>query len=127
LVITTEIHLLNKNQLEAFIYSKEYDSLEHIPITRHRAIFQVNNPRAGDEDILLILALEESRLAGYLGVIPDYLYNQDQSHKVGWLSCNWGNSDYRGKALLNNCWTRHSAHGLINCRQLILPPSPETL
>jgi len=82
-----QIRQLNKAQLLTFIYSEEYKNLTFIPITKHRAISHIHNPRADDDDIILFLAYENEELVGYLGVLADKIYYQNSPIKCGWLSC----------------------------------------
>lgn len=60
-----------------------------VPITRHRALSQINNPRAADDDVLLMTAVEDGDLVAYLGVVPDILFVEGMERKFGWLSCWW--------------------------------------
>jgi GNAT superfamily N-acetyltransferase len=91
---------LNSKGLSEYISSKEYEELNIIPITKHRAISHINNPRLNETDILLILAMEDNKLAGYLGILPDYIYNtRQEAIKCGWLSCFWVNPLKRGQGI----------------------------
>ncbi len=90
-----DIVKLNKTQLASFIESDEYKSMEVLPISYHRAISHINNPRSFNDDVLLILAYEEKHLLGYLGVLPDDINNIH----VGWLSCIWVSPMARGKGI----------------------------
>ena len=84
-----EIRLLNKQLLSEFINSREYQKLKHLPISKHRAISHIKNPRANDTDILLLLAFQNKQLVGYLGVLPEQIINNNKVEKWGWLSCLW--------------------------------------
>ncbi|NSW44878.1 MAG: GNAT family N-acetyltransferase [Bacteroidales bacterium] len=90
-----ELKTLNKNQLLNFINSEAYLQMPILPISRHRAISHINNPRAFDDDILLIIAYEGSQMLGYLGILPDTVQNLH----VGWLSCIWVSPLARGKGI----------------------------
>jgi GNAT superfamily N-acetyltransferase len=95
-----EFKILNKEELENFIDSKEYFSLKTIPITKHRAISHIKNPRVDQDDKLLILAYMENDIVGYLGVLPDRLFvSNEKSYKCGWLSGFWVDSSLRGKGI----------------------------
>lgn len=94
-----EIRLLNKQLLSEFINSREYQKLKHLPISKHRAISHINNPRANDTDILLLLALQNKQLVGYLGVLPEQIINNNKVEKWGWLSCLWIDENQRGKKI----------------------------
>ncbi len=94
-----EIRQLNKKSLRDFIYSEEYCNLEYIPITRHRALSHIENPRAGEDDTLLLLAYADEQLVGYLGVLPDAIYHKDSVEACGWLSCLWVDIRFRGRQI----------------------------
>jgi GNAT superfamily N-acetyltransferase len=87
-------------QLIAFIQSPQYLQSEVVPISPQRARSQANNPKAAPEDIALILAYDETQiLRGYLGILPDELQNQEESTKIGWLSCIWVDDKSRGQGI----------------------------
>ncbi len=94
-----EIKTLNKKELEDFITSKKYESYDFLPISRHRALSQIKNPDASEHDILLILAFENDRLAGYLGCVPDFLKTENQKIKYAWLSTIFVSEKFRGKKI----------------------------
>ncbi len=96
------IHIskLNRDELQTLIQSPEYQDLPFLPISAHRAISHIHNPRADRDDILLLLAYAEERLVGYLGVLADWIFDlQGQKSKCGWLSCMWIDASQRGKGI----------------------------
>jgi GNAT superfamily N-acetyltransferase len=102
------IRTLNRVQLLAFVQDSAFENLPFIPISRHRAQSHIANPRAEENDVLLLLAYDNEALVGYLGVLPDRMYQGNQSEKCGWLSCLWVSEEHRGKRiaqqLLNKCF-----------------------
>ena len=71
-----------------------------IPISTHRAISHIHNPRADNEDILMIIAYENEIMIGYLGVLADRIYTiKGERLKCGWLSCMWVDPTLRGKGI----------------------------
>jgi hypothetical protein len=90
-----ETRTYTKNELKEFIRSGFFNNLDKIPISKLRALSQVNNPRASENDILLVVQYDENRLAGYLGVLPDYLFGNGQKEKIGWLTCFWIDEKYK--------------------------------
>jgi len=90
-----EIKTFNKNQLLKFIHSDDFNLMPILPISKHRAISHIHNPRVFDDDILLLIAYEENNMLGYLGVLPDTL----QHIHVGWLSCIWVSPLARGNGI----------------------------
>ena len=89
----------NKKDLEELVRSEEYKSYDFLPITKHRALSQIKNPHASEHDILLTLAFEDHRLAGYLGTFPDELRIGNQPLKYAWLSTLFVNENFRGKRI----------------------------
>src|SRR4030042_1368284 len=109
-----EIRRLNKKDLKQFIDSDEFHSMPVIPITKHRALSHLFNPRASDDDLLLLLALEDNRMVGYLGILADFLYDRDTVYKVGWLSASWVDPSMRRKGIAGkllhealDAWNNH--------------------
>ena len=91
---------LNKQALKEFITSGIMETMPFWPITPHRALSQIENPRVSDEDFLLFLAYEGEEMVGYLGVLPDWIYLKNKNRrKCGWLSCMWINPLFRGKGI----------------------------
>lgn len=90
-----EIRRLSKKELKKFVDSDEFHSMPVIPITKHRALSHLSNPRASDDDVLLLLALEDNRMVGYLGILADFLYDRAAVYKAGWLSASWVDSSVR--------------------------------
>jgi GNAT superfamily N-acetyltransferase len=104
-----EIRTLDKAQLETYIRSDEYKNAPFLPISWHRALSHIKNPRAGSADVLLLLAYEENILLGYLGALPDYLFDANGRYETcAWLSCMWIDERHRGKKiaqqLLQKCF-----------------------
>ncbi len=93
------IEALNRKQLQDYIDSPDFGEGEFIPISYHRAISQIKNPRAANDDILLLLAYNGEQLAGYLGILPDYLFIADKQIKIAWLSCIYVDKNHRGKKI----------------------------
>jgi hypothetical protein len=93
-------------ELKDFIESDNFNNLITIPISIHRAISQINNPRASDTDILLVVEFDDNKVVGYLGVLPDYIFYEDRKEKIGWLSCFWTDEKYRSKDVAANLFLR---------------------
>ena len=73
-----------------------------LPITPYRAYSHIKNPRAHDNDICLIVAVDNQKVNGYIGILPDNIFINDQKEKVGVLSSWWVNeqSKWLGGLLL---------------------------
>ena len=95
-----DFKILNKEGLEKFINSKEYLNLKTLPISKHRAISHIKNPRADKDDILLVLAYSGKDIVGYQGILPDILFlSNGKSYRCGWLSGIWVDPVFRGKGI----------------------------
>ena len=77
-----ETKTFNKAELQEFINSPSFNELINIPISRRRAISQIHNPRAEDEDILLVAAFDGNKTVGYLGILPDFVIQGNTKEKV---------------------------------------------
>ena len=94
------LQLLRRLDLLDFIHSPAYQHWPVLPISRHRALSHVANPRTQDDDVLLLLAMEEGEMVGYLGVLPDEIFNGGgQPMRVGWMSCIWTHPRMRGRGI----------------------------
>jgi hypothetical protein len=80
--------------------------LQNIPISKHRAVSQINNPRADENDILLVATYDGKKLVGYLGILPDYIFHEGKTEKAGWLTCFWVDNNYKSKNVAANLFLR---------------------
>lgn len=110
------IHLktLNKKELENFVSSGDFQKHDFFPITAHRATSQIRNLKANNDQILLILAFDDDKLAGYLGCLPDYFEINDEKIRYAWLSTLFISDKFRGKkiaqALLNKAFEEYTGN-----------------
>jgi GNAT superfamily N-acetyltransferase len=120
-----ELKLLDKKGLETYINSEEFQELKIVPISRHRAISHIHNPRCDDADILLILAVEDHQLAGYLGIMPEMIFPAGRPPvKCGWLTCLWVDPLNRGQGIAVQLLRK--AHELWNNNILLADYVPQT-
>lgn len=89
----------NRRELEDFVLSGKFKTFDFLPITKHRALSQINNPIAGESDILLTLAFSGEKLAGYLGTFPDELMINNKPLKFAWLSTLYIDKNFRGQRI----------------------------
>lgn len=112
-----EIRTLTPAQLKAFIQTDEFKTMPVVPISTHRALSHIANPRVEADDVIMIMAYEEGRMVGYLGVLADWIHNTTGSYKCGWLSCMWVDPTLRGKGiakqLLATAFTNWNNHILV--------------
>ncbi|MCP4441605.1 MAG: GNAT family N-acetyltransferase [Aureispira sp.] len=94
------IREIRHKELQGYIDSKEYQESKYIPISQHRAVSHIHNPRAEAEDLVLVLVYDDTEeMVGYLGVFPDELHFRVGIERAGWLSCMWVNPKMRGKGI----------------------------
>lgn len=90
-------------QLPSYLQSDDYRRSKHIAISKQRALSHGRNPRAREDDVVLVLVYEttgaEDELVAYLGVFADDLQFKTGVRHVGWLSCMWVNPKMRGKGI----------------------------
>lgn len=94
-----ELKTYNRSQLQEFVESGNFCKFDFLPITKHRALSQIKNPKAEEHDVLLTLAFEEGKLAGYLGSLPDFFIIEDEKIKFAWLSTLYVSEKFRGKKI----------------------------
>lgn len=75
--------------LKMALASKDFWRTDPLPITRHRAASHIHNPRAEENDIVLLVCFDNGRIVGYLGILPDRIYLADAPFKLGWLTGWW--------------------------------------
>jgi predicted N-acetyltransferase YhbS len=96
------IKQLNAAQIEEFIHSEDFKNSEVIPISTHRAISHIHNPRLKPDDKIMFLAYMDTKLVGYLGVLSDRIFVNDEEIHAGWLSSIWVDTKVRGKGIALN-------------------------
>jgi hypothetical protein len=120
-----ETRTYNRRELSDFISSEAFSSLEDIPISKHRAVSQINNPRASGDDVLLVVQFDGEKMVGYLGILPDRMYKGDEPVKMAWLTSFWIHEDYRGKRIKSILFDK--ATGLWDQKVLITNLIPWTV
>ena len=97
-----EITFYTPATIRDFVSTERFSLLRRIPVTPQRAVSHSGNPRATENDRILFVAWENNEVAGYLGVLPDFVYESNSAVRVAWLSCFWIDPAFRG----NNLSTR---------------------
>ncbi|MCX6252005.1 MAG: GNAT family N-acetyltransferase [Bacteroidetes bacterium] len=92
-----EIRSYTKDTIGELLLSPGFTWWKNIPITKHRALSQIHNPRISSTDKILFVAFDGDEVAGYLGVLGDLIFMDDMPLRVGWLSCFYVDPVYRGK------------------------------
>jgi len=89
-----EIKAFTVAELKAALASEAFWLSDPLPITKHRALSYCRNPRAAEDDPVLLVAYREGRIIGYLGILPDKIFVGDEGHKLGWLTSWWVDPAY---------------------------------
>jgi len=92
-----ELKTFNRKELEELISSGSFQHYDFLPVTRHRAESQIRNPKASDEQTLLILAFYNDKLAGYAGCFPDSIITGEKVISYAWLSTLYVHPEFRKK------------------------------
>ncbi|WKS94325.1 GNAT family N-acetyltransferase [Riemerella columbina] len=94
-----ELKIYRKKELADFVASEAFERLPFSPISYHRAWSHAHNPRAKEDDVVLIVVYIQQQLAGYLGILPDDWCVDGKNYHLGWLSTILIHPDYRGKKI----------------------------
>lgn len=89
----------NSTKLEEYVNSDEFNSLENIPISTHRALSYFKNPRLDQKDNLLFIGVKDGNIVGYRTVLPDFLVKGNEKIKFAWFSGNWVHPKYRRQGI----------------------------
>jgi len=69
-----EIEYLTIQDLKKELQKSVFFEGQHIlPITKHRALSHVNNPRAEAHDVVLLLAKKQHQICGYIGMTHKFI------------------------------------------------------
>ena len=84
-----EIKALTVADLKTALSSENFWHTEILPITKHRALSHIHNPRADTDDLVLWVAYQDKRVIGYLGILPDEIFVKNAVTRFGWLTGWW--------------------------------------
>ncbi len=79
------IERYNAGRLGEFIESPGFREMPHIPVSYHRGVSWLHNPRMDPSDCLMYTAHDGDKMIAYRCILPDRLGNL----RFGWLSGNW--------------------------------------
>jgi len=107
-----EIRKLTMDGLKSLLLSEEVSGWTSLPISPLRLASQAKNPLLRGDDIVMVLAIENNDLAGYMGALPDQmLVGKGKEEHLAWASCIWTAPAERGKGLAKiltetmvQCW-----------------------
>lgn len=87
------------DDLREKLHQGDFWSSDILPITKHRALSHIHNPRAESDDVVLFVCYNNDHIIGYFGVLPDKIYLHDVEYKIAWGSTIWVDPQHRGKRI----------------------------
>ena len=84
-----EIKAFTVADLKTALVTEDFWRTKTLPISKHRALSYSRNPRAEEDDPVLLVAYQDNRVVGYLGILPDKIFVNDAVYKMGWLTSWW--------------------------------------
>jgi len=84
-----EIKKYTVTDLKSELVSEDFWQTQTLPVTKHRALSYSRNPRANQDDPVLLVAYQDTQVIGYLGILPDIIFADDVGYKLGWLTGWW--------------------------------------
>jgi hypothetical protein len=94
-----DIKAFTISDLKAALSAEDFWHTRTLPITRHRAISYIHNPRAAEDDTVLLVAYQDGLVIGYVGILPDKIFSDNQSHRIGWLTSWWVDPVHAGSGV----------------------------
>ena len=88
-----EIKCYTAKQLKTELTRSDLWDQKYCPITRHRAISIIMNPRTLPSDPVLIVGYLNGEVSGYIAIVPDALYSGGESVRLGWMGSWWSDPD----------------------------------
>lgn len=86
-------------ELDSFIKSELYKSLDIKPISPLRVESYIANPRGDSEDVVLYFYHEEEKLIAFRTLFADLIWLDENPIRFAWCSGVWVAPKYRGKKL----------------------------
>ena len=85
------IEKYNALRLKEFLDSDLYRNMPFVPVSEHRALSWLHNPRLKPEDTIMYVGFEGDDMLAYRCIMPDRFGDI----RFGWLSGNWVRPDMR--------------------------------
>jgi len=92
-----EIKIFTLHQLKKELENPKFWKTKYFPISKQRLIAHLNNPRAEENDVLLVVGYDNEEVVGYIGNIPDSIFIDNIKHKFCWLTAWWLHPSMQGK------------------------------
>ncbi|MDZ4757363.1 MAG: hypothetical protein SGJ10_04370 [Bacteroidota bacterium] len=96
------INILYKDDLTQFIHSELFGKFRDVPISKIRAISQLNNPSRLDDKPMLLVQIKAGEIVAYLGVYHDCIIKDQTKITIGWTNDLWVAPKDRGRGYAGN-------------------------
>jgi len=88
-----EIKCYTSQQLKTELTKSDLWNQKYCPITRHRALSIIMNPRTLPGDTVMIVGYLNGEVSAYIAIVPDELYSGNKSVRLGWLGSWWSDQE----------------------------------
>jgi len=93
------LNILYKTDLDNLVNSDSFAKLKDVPISKIRALSQMNNPRLIADKPTLLIHFKAGEIIAYLGAYHDYIIQGDKKMPIGWTNDLWVHPARRGQGL----------------------------
>ncbi len=93
------LNILYKTDLDNLIQSDLFAKLKDVPVSKIRALSQMNNPRLIADKPMLLVNFKAGEVIAYLGAYHDYTIQGDKKIAIGWTNDLWVHPAKRGQGL----------------------------
>ncbi|CAN5246308.1 hypothetical protein BH09BAC1_BH09BAC1_13280 [soil metagenome] len=97
-----EIKAYTAAELVVLTQTRQYAQLEHLPVSKLRALSHLQNPRLNADTPMMYIAWQNEEVVGYRMVLCDHIYVDNETKPVGWYSCVWVDPNVRGQGIAKN-------------------------
>ena len=94
-----QVTRIRLSELETFVKSPLYRSLDVKPISLKRALSYIHNPNGSPDDVVIYMFLEGEKLTAFRTLWAGSLTQDRQSLRFGWCSGSWVAPGCRGQGL----------------------------
>jgi len=92
-----EIKKIRLCELDSFLKSELFCTLDIVPITPLRAASYLNNPRANPNDVVLYLGFINQKIVAFRSLFADLAFTGAKTVRFAWCSGSWVRREYRRK------------------------------
>lgn len=94
-----QVNRIRLGELEAFVESRRFQSLDVKPISLQRALSYLHNPNGRPEDVAIYMMTEGDKMVAFRTVWAGIVNDDNKTLRFGWCSGSWVAPAYRGKGM----------------------------